>query len=219
MSFMEVVEQSMVPELFQEALIGSMREGLDSIRHRIYGDDERMNVIENDGIHAPWESGWEPGHIYEICLFESTFKDQLIRNLRHANKDHLFISDQYYGFSNLGTIQTFLESISITARLLIIDISEILYLDFIKDAEKLRTTFESFYSSLEKLTMTGTTCVIFVNYFYYSQIFRNLVRPNSIQVFIYSPPSFPFWKVETFPGLNSWRLLARPALEEFPYFL
>ena len=223
MSLVEVVEWSSVLIPFQETAIDSVKLGLrlDPIRHRIYGDDARMSILENEGVDSPWESGWKPGQIYEICLFESVLKDQLIHNLRHAFKDHLFISDQHHEFRNLGSIQAHLDSIAIRTGLLIIDISEILHLDYIKDFEKLRTTIGTFYESLERLAKTGVMCVVFVNYFYYYQIFQNIVRPNVIQVFIHPSEIFPFWKlrVSMLPELKSWQSLYQPSLEKLPYFL
>ena len=221
MSFYEVVEWSWAPLPLPTATIGPMSERLDRIRHRTYGGHERMSIIENEGLRTPLDSGWKPGQIYELCLLEGTLKDQLIQNLRDAHRCHLYISDSQSEFRDLKSIQSYLESIPVVAELLIIDISEILYLDFIKDFEQLKATLTAFYRSLEKLAKAGVRCVVFVNHLYYQQIFRNLVRPDSIQVLIYPSQISPFWeaKVAAPAELNSWESLFSPSSGEVPYFL
>jgi len=218
MSLGEVVKQSSVFLPFQETAIGSMRLGLrlDPIRHRIYGYEERMCVIENERAYAPLESGWKPGQIYEICLFEGAHKDQLIQNLRHTHKRHLYISDQLQEFRDLKSLHKFLNTADSMTELLIIDISELLYLDFIKDAERLKANIRTFYERLERLSKKGLTCVVFVNYLYYCQIFRGTVRPDSVQTLIYPSPISLFWDAEA-PELNYWRSLFSPWNSDLPY--
>lgn len=101
-------------------------------------------------------------------------------------------------------------------ELLIIDISELLYLDFIKDAERLKANIRTFYERLERLSKKGLTCVVFVNYLYYCQIFRGTVRPDSVQTLIYPSPISLFWDAEA-PELNYWRSLFSPWNSDLPY--
>jgi len=216
MSFMEVVERSVVPWPFQVAIHGSMRLSLrlDPIKHRTYGDDDRMSIIENGRVYSPLESGWKPGQIYEICLIDGAFKDRVIQDLRHTSKRQLYISDQRQDCMDLKGMQRYLDCVDSMTELLIVDISEILYLDFIKDAEQLKVNIQTFYESLERLSKRGLTCVVFVNYFYYCQIFRGTIRPESVQTLIYPIPISLFWEA---PELDYWHLSFSYWNGELPY--
>lgn len=177
--------------------------------------------IQNEGAIAPIESGWKPGQIYELCLFEGALKDKLITNLQKMQPNHRYLTDRYFWVHGLATMLDCLETIPSGTKLLLIDISDILYLDFIKDVERLRPTIETFYRSLEKLASQGMTCVVFVNYPFYQQIYQQTVRPEMVQVLIFPSPTPPFWEAQvTSPSeLKCWQSLFRPLQGELPYFL
>jgi hypothetical protein len=220
MDYNEVVEWSWAPAFQQTAAVGSVSVRRDQIRHRTYGGYERMSM-QNEGAIAPIESGWKPGQIYELCLFEGTLKDQLIANLRKMHPNHRYLTDRKFWVRGLRTVLECLEAIPDTTSLLIIDVGEILYLDFIKDVEQLRPTIEAFYRNLEKLASQGMTCIVFVNYPFYQQIFQQTVRPETVQVMIFPSLTPPFWEAQVTapPELKSWQSLFRPLQGELPYFL
>jgi hypothetical protein len=180
-----------------------------------------MSILQNEGEIAPIESGWKPGQIYELCLFEGALKDLLIANLRKTYPDHRYLTDRYFWVRGLGTMLECLETIPSSTKLLLVDISDILYLDFIKDIKRLRPTIETFYRSLEKLASRGVTCVVFVNYPFYKQIFQQTVRPETVRVMIFPSPIPPFWEAQVTspPELKCWQSLFRPLQGELPYFL
>jgi hypothetical protein len=180
MSVSAVVEPSWDNALFRQIEIGSVRLGINSVRHRTYGGTVKMSVIQNEGAFAPIESGWKPGQIYEFCVIEGEYKQTLIRSLRCAYPRHLFISDQE--FQDIESVRRYLDSLSTLSDVLIIDISEVLYLGFIKDSEGLRGAIKAFYECLGRLCKAGVKCIVFVNSLIYPQIYQRITRPDFVRI-------------------------------------
>ena len=185
MNFSGIVVQTCKHPLIQHSEIGLVRLdiGFDLIRHQTYGGNVTMSVMQNEGAYAPLEIGWEPGQIYEVCTFEREYKEYIIRQLRHTYPAHLYISD--CGFQDLESVKRHLNSQNPQTKVIILDISEVLYLDFIKDAEGLlQGVLPTFYESLERLSKTGITCIIFINALCYHQILQNTTRSDLIRICI-----------------------------------
>lgn len=148
------------------------------------------------------ETWWKPGHINEICMVDREYKVRFIQRLREVYTHHHYISD--IAFRTLKEIQNSVDALAVPIELLILDISEILYLDFIKDAEMLQENIKILYASLGRLCKQGVTCIVFVNYCYYF-IPQRAEGPPLVQVLIVPSQAFPSWD-KGMPGLAGGRL-------------
>jgi len=177
----------------------------------IHGGNEKMDTIQIEAGSSPLETGWKPGQIYEVCMVDGEYKVQYIQQLRGTYARHHYISDRDHAFRTLKDIKSLLDALAAPADLLILDISELLYLDFVKDVEMLRENIKALYSSLERLCKLGINSVVFVNYYYYYYIFHHVVRPPTIQVVIIPSLTLPLWEQEltSQASLPDWRSFLR----------
>ena len=153
-----------------------------------------MSAIPMEMGQSPLRTGWKPGQIYEICMLDGEYKTRFIQRLRRTYAHHHIVSDRDPAFRTLREIQDYLDALVAPAELLILDISEILYLDFVKDAETLKGNLKALYASLGRLSKRGIICAMFVNYYYYYYIFHLVARPPAVQVLIFPSETLPFWE-------------------------
>ncbi len=135
-----------------------------------------MSVVENE----LFPDGLIPKQIYEICVPESAYKKYLIENLPRGYDRAVALCDRF--FVDLRHMNTLLRKLPANLELVIVDISEIAYLGFIKDSNNLQSDLCEFYEILEAMTQLGAVCVVFVNFPLYNQIFKYLPRPSCIKV-------------------------------------
>ena len=164
-----------------------------------------------------FDQGRLPKQIYEICVPEGEYKKFLIQNLPRGYDRSAIVTDQY--FVNLRSVTDFLQMVPKPLDILLIDISEIVYIESIKDSDNLMAELNYFYERVEALAKLGTTCIIFVNYFYHRQIFEKLVHPETIQINVYPSNVPPFWEafIVNPPELHGRKSLFSLYSDEIPF--
>lgn len=172
-----------------------------------------MSVVLND----LFEKGLMPQQIYEICIPDGEYKKHLIESLPRGYHHTVAICDRF--FKDLKQMTAFVEKLSMSPNLLVVDISELCYIGFIKDSTALKQDLQRFYNRIEAMAKLGTTCVIFVNFFYYYLIFQELRRPKIVQIHTFPSDIEPFWeaRITNPPELQGRKSLFNPFSDEIPF--
>ncbi|MFX1293378.1 MAG: hypothetical protein ACFFD2_00770 [Promethearchaeota archaeon] len=185
-----------------------------------YGGFLQMSeIIKRDiqNLNSLFGDGLLPKRIYEIYIQDGYFKNYLIHTIPRAYERFAFICD--CDFKSMEELVVHLEILGNTYNLLIFDISEILYLDFIKDYDKLRATLQDFYDRLGMLANLGTTSIVFTNIFFYHQIFHDIYMPETIQIHIYPSDVAHLWEAKFVnpPEWSGIKSLFSPFKDELPF--
>ena len=178
-----------------------------------------VNTPKIRGLQDLLENGLKLAQIYEICVPEGEYKDHLIANIPRGFERYITICDRE--FVNLEVLVSYLGSLPKPIDLVILNVSEILYLDFIKDYGVLQKSMQEFYGHLHRLANLGTTCIVFANYFYYNQIFPDIISSDIIQIQIRESGILEYWEaiIVNPPELSGRRTLFKPFESDVPFLI
>lgn len=177
-----------------------------------------IKISQIKGLTALFSGRVQPKQIYEICVPDGEYKNYLIQRLPREFECYAIINDQH--FNALHDLTDCLASLTIPFDLIIMDLSEILYLEFIHDFEHLQRQLQEFYDRLKTLTNLGTTCIVFSNFIYHDQVFQEIWRPEVIQIIITPSEYMPgYWEAQILnpPELRDRKSLFQPFKEDIPF--
>jgi hypothetical protein len=162
-------------------------------------------------------NGSEPNRVYEICIPESECKDYLISQIPRGYEQSIVVHDRE--FSNLDDLVEYLGELSRPLDLVVLDVSEVLYLDYIKDYGHLRRMLREFYKALLGLSSHGTACVVFSNFSYYGQIRSDI--PEVIQIRVDPSEIIGYWRAVIVNPLElrDRTIIFRPFESDVPFLL
>ncbi len=173
---------------------------------------------EVQGLRALLSNGLRLRQIYEICVPTGDYKEHLLQTIPHGYDQYRLISGAE--FNSLEELVTSLQTMRLPYSLLLLDISELLYLDALKDAVTLKTWLKRLYATLRTLIKLGTTCVLFTNYIYHDLLAQGIDRADVIQIHIGPSKVHPYyWEARIIDPQEPTRRcsLFRPFIDDIPY--
>ena len=179
-----------------------------------------MKHVFKSDTHAqegPARAGFLPQQIYEICIPEGDYKNYLIAQLTQGYpRCKILREDQH--FRSLEELIVVLATLRGRYDLLIIDISELSYVESVHDLEIFQKDFAELHTRLGPLTKLGTPCVLFLNYIWYQEIYYTVARPAAITLKVHQSDVPYFWEAEVInpPELAGRTTLFSPFRHELP---